>query len=176
MTVIFADGAGAAVIGPSDDDAHRILSTHLHVDGNHAEDLWCEFPSSKQSPRLTAEAVAEGRHYPRMQGRTVFRHAIQRMPEAVHEALRANGLQLSDLDLLVPHQANLRIVQGVQQALGLTDERIVVNIDRYGNTTSASIPLALDEARKQGRARPGHLICLTAFGSGFTWGSALLRL
>jgi len=177
MTVIFADGAGAAVLGPVDGDHDRrgVLSTHLHVDGDHAENLWCEFPSSKQSPRLTQEAVAEGRHYPRMNGRIVFKHAIQRMPEAVHEALTANALSLSDLDLLVPHQANLRIIQGVQSVLELPDDQVVINIRRFGNTTSASIPLALDEARRAGRVPPGALVCLVAFGSGFTWGSALLR-
>ncbi len=176
MSVIFADGAGAAVIGPSNDTARGILSTHLHVDGDHAEDLWCEFPSSKQPPRPTDEPITGRRHYPRMQGRIVFKHAIQRMPEAVHEALHANRLSLSDLDLLVPHQANLRIIQGVQSALELPDDKVAVNIDRYGNTTSASIPLALDEARRSGRLRQNALVCLVAFGSGFTWGSALLRL
>jgi len=176
MSVIFADGAGAAVIGPSDDPARGILSTHIHVDGDHSQDLWCEFPSSKQSPRLTEDAVQNGRHYPRMQGRVVFKHAIQRMPEAVHEALHANKLHLSDLDLLVPHQANLRIIQGVQSALELPVDKVAINIERYGNTTSASIPLALDEARRSGRVKERSLVCLVAFGSGFTWGSALLRL
>ena len=175
MTVIFADGAGAAVIGPSDDE-HRILSTHLHVDGEHAEDLWCEFPSSRESPRLTPAALTEGRHYPRMNGKIVFKHAVSRMQEAVNEALAANQVTLADVDLLVPHQANLRIIENVREALELPAEKLVTNIERYGNTTGASIPLALDECRREGRAKSGDLLCLVAFGSGFTWGSALLRL
>ncbi len=176
MTVIFADGAGAAVVGPSDDQAHAILSTHLHVDGTHAEDLWCEFPSSRHSPRLTKEILDEGRHYPRMNGRVVFKHAVSRMQEAVNEALDANGVTLADLTLLVPHQANLRIIHNVRDALKLPEAKVVTNIERYGNTTSASIPLALDECRKEGRLPAGSLVCLVAFGSGFTWGSALIRL
>jgi 3-oxoacyl-[acyl-carrier-protein] synthase-3 len=176
MTVIFADGAGAAVVGPATDERSLILSTHLHVDGAHAEDLWCEFPSSAHAPRLTPEVLAEGRHYPRMNGRVVFKHAVQRMDEAVREATRANGVTIDELDLLVPHQANLRIIESVRAALKLDPNKVVVNIDRYGNTTGASIPLALDESRRQGRARTGDLVCLAAFGSGFTWGAALVRL
>ncbi|HZS38982.1 MAG TPA: beta-ketoacyl-ACP synthase III [Polyangia bacterium] len=177
MTVIFADGAGAAVIGPAADDSPgRILSTHLHTDGEHAEELWCEFPSSLSHPRLTEEAIAAGRHYPRMVGRVVFRHAAQRMPEAVREALDANGHSIDDLALLVPHQANRRIIELVQRSLGLPDEKVALNVDRYGNTTGATIPIALDEARRSGRVKAGDLVCLTAFGAGFTWGACLLRL
>jgi len=175
MTVIFADGAGAAVVGPTDGES-RILSTHLHVDGEHAEDLWCEFPSSRSSPRLTQAVLAEGRHYPRMTGRVVFKHAVSRMDEAVREACAANGVEVADLDLLVPHQANLRIIESVRHALALPTEKVVVNIDRYGNTTGASIPLALDESRREGRIKTGDLVCLAAFGSGFTWGASLIRL
>jgi 3-oxoacyl-[acyl-carrier-protein] synthase-3 len=176
MTVIFADGAGAAVVGPSDDPRRMILSSHLHADGTHAEDLWCEFPSSRHWPRLTAEAMAEGRHYPRMNGRLVFRHAAQRMAEVTREAMHANGRSLDELALLVPHQANLRILERVRDLLRLPDEKVAVNIDRYGNTTGASIPLALDENRRTGRVRPGDLVCLVAFGAGFTWGATLLTL
>jgi 3-oxoacyl-[acyl-carrier-protein] synthase-3 len=177
VTVIFADGAGAAVLGPAAEDSpSRILSTHLHSDGAHAEELWCEFPSSKAHPRLTERAISEGRHYPRMVGRVVFRHAVQRMQEAVHEALEANGYTLADLRLLVPHQANLRIIQLVQQQLGLPDERVAVNVQRYGNTTGATIAIALDEVRREGRVKAGELVCLTAFGAGFTWGATLLRI
>jgi 3-oxoacyl-[acyl-carrier-protein] synthase-3 len=175
MTVIFADGAGAAVVGPADGES-RILSSHLHVDGQHAEDLWCEFPSSRSSPRLTPAVIAEGRHYPRMNGRVVFKHAVSRMEEAVREACAANGVEVGQIDLLVPHQANLRIIESVRSALKLPAEKVVVNIDRYGNTTGASIPLALDESRRAGVVKPGDLVCLAAFGSGFTWGATLLRL
>jgi 3-oxoacyl-[acyl-carrier-protein] synthase-3 len=176
MAVIFADGAGAALVGPSQDSRRMLLSTHLHSDGRFAEELWCEYPSSRVAPRLSLDAVAAGQHYPRMNGRLVFRHAVQRMPEAVHEALAFNGMRVADLDLLVPHQANLRILEHVQRTLGLPDDKLCVNIDRLGNTTSASIPLALDEAVRARRIGPGSLVCLTAFGAGFTWGASLLRL
>jgi 3-oxoacyl-[acyl-carrier-protein] synthase-3 len=176
MTVIFADGAGAAVVGPASDERSLILSTHLHVDGAHAQHLWCEFPSSRAMPRLTPSALAEGRHYPRMNGRVVFKHAVLRMEQAVREACTANGISVEALDLLVPHQANLRIVESVRSSLALPPEKVAVNVDRYGNTTSASIPLALDESLRSGRVRAGDCVCLAAFGSGFTWGSALLRL
>ncbi len=177
MTVIFADGAGAAVLGAVDDDSpSKILSTHLHSDGEHAEELWCEFPSSRAHPRLSAATLGEGRHYPRMNGRVVFRHAAQRMPEAVREALAANGYGVADLRLLVPHQANLRIIELVQKTLGLSDEQVAVNIEKYGNTTGATIPIALDEWRRAGRVKAGDLVCLTAFGAGFSWGACLLRL
>lgn len=176
MTVIFADGAGAAVVGPAEDEKRLILSTHFHVDGEHAADLWCEFPSSRESPRISADTLASGRHYPRMNGRVVFKHAVSRMQEAVREALTANGATVGELDLLVPHQANLRIIENVREALGVPREKVAVNIQKYGNTTGASIPLALDESRREGRVQPGGLVCLVAFGSGFTWGSALLRM
>jgi 3-oxoacyl-[acyl-carrier-protein] synthase-3 len=174
MTVIFADGAGAAVLGPGEGEA-GILGVELHVDGSHAEDLWCEFPSSRSAPRLTQAAIEEGRHYPRMNGKVVFKQAVLRMPEAVREILAATGHRLDELDLLVPHQANLRIIHAVREALQLSEDKVVVNIDRYGNTTAASIPLALDEARQAGRVPSGALVGLVAFGAGFTWGAALVR-
>jgi 3-oxoacyl-[acyl-carrier-protein] synthase-3 len=175
MTVIFADGAGAAVVGPAQDGS-MILSTRLYTDGEHVEDLWCEFPSSKSAPRLTPEAVAEGRHYPRMNGRVVFKHAAQRITDAVQAELERNHVSVEELALLVPHQANLRILEKVRDSLGLPPEKVMVNLDRYGNTTAASIPLALDEARKHGRVKAGELVCLAAFGAGFAWGATLLRL
>jgi 3-oxoacyl-[acyl-carrier-protein] synthase-3 len=174
MTVIFADGAGAAVVGRSDKPG--VLAARLHSDGKHAEDLWCEFPSSKHGPRLTAEAMAAGRHYPRMQGRMVFRHAVQRMPEVVREVCAAANVALSEIDFVVPHQANLRIIENVRETLGLPTEKVIVNVDRFGNTTAASIPLALDQARKAGRVPDGALVCLTAFGAGFGWGAVLVRI
>jgi 3-oxoacyl-[acyl-carrier-protein] synthase-3 len=165
------------VIGPAAEDSpSQILSTHLHSDGEHAEELWCEFPSSRSHPRLDEAALAAGRHYPRMVGRVVFRHAAQRMPEAVREALEANGHTLEELALLVPHQANLRIIELVRKSLDLPHEKVAINGDRYGNTTAATIPIALDEARRSGRVKAGDLVCLVAFGAGFTWGATLLRL
>lgn len=175
MAVLFGDGAGAAVLQATDEPGRGVLSTHLHADGRHAEILWGEFQSSKHHPRITPEVMAEGRHYPTMEGREVFKHAVTRMPEVVREALEANGLDTEDIDLLVPHQANLRISQMVQRRLELPDEKVVNNIDRYGNTTAATIPIALAEAVRAGRLEAGDLLCMVAFGSGFTWASALVR-
>lgn len=175
IAVLFGDGAGAAVLTATDEPGRGVLSTHLHADGRYAEMLWAEFESSKANPRISAEDIEAGRHYPRMEGKEVFKHAVSRMPEAVDEALAANGLSAEDIDLLVPHQANLRITQMVQRRLGLPDEKVVSNIERYGNTTAGTIPIALAEAVREGRLARGDLLCLVAFGSGFTWGSALIR-
>jgi 3-oxoacyl-[acyl-carrier-protein] synthase-3 len=175
MTVIFADGAGAAVLG-GDDGERGVLRTILHADGSHASDLRCELPSSKASPRITVEGILEGRHYPRMNGRVVFRHAVERMTEVAREVLAADGLSIDDVDLVVPHQANLRIIDNVREALGVPSEKVFTNVERYGNTTGASIPLALDEARRMGRAPDGALALLLAFGAGFQWGASLVRL
>lgn len=175
LAVLFGDGAGAAVLTAGEDEDRGVLSTHLHADGRHAELLWAEFASSKHHPRISEETIREARHFPTMQGREVFKHAVVRMPEVVEEALSANGLGTDDLDLLIPHQANLRITQMVQRRLALPKEKVVSNIDRYGNTTAATIPIAISESVRDDRLHPGDLLCLVAFGSGFTWGSALVR-
>jgi 3-oxoacyl-[acyl-carrier-protein] synthase-3 len=175
MAILFGDGAGAALLGAYEGEDRGILSAHLHADGRHARSLWCEVSSSKKHPRISSEDVEEGRIYPRMEGREVFKHAIARMPEAAHEALDANGLTVEEVDLLIAHQANARITEGVRRKLGIPEERMYNNISRYGNTTGASIPIALAEAVRQDRLSPGDLLCLVAFGSGFTWGSALAR-
>jgi 3-oxoacyl-[acyl-carrier-protein] synthase-3 len=175
MAVLFGDGAGAAVLRGSEDTDRGVLSTHLHSQGEHAEILWCDASASYRHPRITAEDLEEGRHYPRMEGKEVFKHAVQRMPEVVGEALDANGLTASDIDLLIPHQANLRISQMVQRRLGLRDDQVFNNIQRYGNTTAATIPIALAEAVRQERLHPGDLLCFCAFGSGLTWASALVH-
>jgi len=175
MAILFGDGAGATVLTTSEDGGRGVLSTHLHADGRYAEMLWAEFESSVHHPRITSEIIESGRHYPSMDGKEVFKHAVVRMPEVVEEALAANGLTAGDLDLLVPHQANLRITQMVQRRLGLSDAQVVSNIHKYGNTTAATIPIALAEAVAEGRLKKGDLVCLVAFGSGFTWGAALVR-
>jgi 3-oxoacyl-[acyl-carrier-protein] synthase-3 len=175
VSILFGDGAGAAVIGPAADPGRGILSCHLYGDGANAEDLWVESPASRYSPRLSAADLETGKHFASMNGRQVFKHAVTRMPEVVLEALAMNGLGIDDLDMLVSHQANLRIIELVQKNLGLPDEKLHNNIDRYGNTTAATIPLCLDEALKLEKIRPGDLVCLVAFGAGFTWASALLR-
>ncbi|MBP6630673.1 MAG: ketoacyl-ACP synthase III [Kofleriaceae bacterium] len=174
VAVLFGDGAGCAVVGRGDDD-HRILSTHLHADGKEAEILWVEFPASRNHPRITAEAMAEGKHYPRMVGKKVFKHAVTRMPAAIMEGMVTNQLKLDDIDMVIPHQANLRINQMVAQMIGLPPERMHNNIQKYGNTTAASIPICMNEAIELGKIKPGNLVCLVAFGAGLTWGSAFLR-
>jgi len=175
MAVLFGDGAGAAVLQATEEPDRGVLSTHIHADGRHAEILWADASSSARHPRISAQDLAEGRQYPRMEGREVFKHAVSRMPEAVMESLEANGLTTADIDLLIPHQANLRISQMVQRRLDLADDRVFNNIQRYGNTTAATIPIALAEAVREGRLERGDLLCLTAFGSGFTWGASLVR-
>ncbi|MBA3658956.1 MAG: ketoacyl-ACP synthase III [Gemmatimonadales bacterium] len=173
--VIFADGAGAAVLGPSPADGPGLLAFDLHADGQHAEKLWVDSPGSKYHPRITAEHLEQGRQFLAMDGKEVFRHAVARMPESVRAVLTKIGCTLDELSLLVPHQANLRISEMMQRELGLDDERVYNNIDRYGNTTAATIPIALDECVRGGRVRSGDLIVVTAFGSGFLWGSAAIR-
>jgi 3-oxoacyl-[acyl-carrier-protein] synthase-3 len=174
VSVIFGDGAGAAVVGPAD-PSEGILSSHLHSEGKYAKELMLEAPASIESPRISHEMLDAGRHYPKMNGRYVFTHAVRRFPEVIREALAANGLGIADLSLVIPHQANLRITQAVAAALGVQGDKVYSNIEKYGNTTAASIPIALDECLEQGRIRPGDLVCLAAFGSGFTWAASLLR-
>ena len=175
VSVIFGDGAGAAVLSASEDNERGILSTHLHADGEFAEELTVKEPGSNKKARLTHEMLEDGSIYPYMNGSLVFKHAVQRFPEVIMEALQTNGLQPSDIDMLIPHQANLRITQFVQQKMGLPPEKVFSNIERYGNTTAASVPIALSEAVQEGKIKDGDLVCLAAFGSGFTWASALMR-
>lgn len=177
VAVIFGDGAGAVVVGPEPDPRRGILSTHLHADGRFAEKLWLESPASRLRPRLTEEMISgpEARIFPKMEGRYVFRHAVNRFPEVIREALDANGLAPRDISLLIPHQANLRISQMVALGLELSEQQVFNNIDRYGNTTGGSIPIALYEALEAKRVRAGDVLCLAAFGAGFTWASALIR-
>ena len=174
VAVLFGDGAGAAVVGPSDDE-HRILDTKLHADGSHYDILMVEAPASRRNPRLTHEMLDEGRHFPTMDGRAVFKQAVERLPEVIAEVIAPHGLGIADIDLLVPHQANLRINEMAAKRLGLGPDRVFNNIDRYGNTTAASIPIALCEARERGMVRPGSRVVLAAFGAGLTWGATLLR-
>ncbi len=193
VSVIFGDGAGAVVLQPTTDDNKGILSTHLHSDGANAEILamfnpgthanyWAngnpvaDFNEGEMGDMFMSHAMIDkAQNFPNMDGPSVFKVAIEKFPEVVLEALNANGLQTSDLRLLIPHQANLRIAQFVQKKLQLTDEQVYNNIQKYGNTTAASVPIALCEAWEQGKIKDGDLVCLAAFGSGFTWGSALIR-
>lgn len=175
VTVLFGDGAGAVVVGRATDEEHVILSTHIHADGSEAEILWTEYPASARHPRITAEAMAERKHYPVMNGKRVFKHAVTRMPAAIMEGMVTNQLKLTDIDMIIPHQANLRINQMVGQMIGLPPEKMHNNIQKYGNTTAASIPICMHEAIELGKIKPGNLVCLVAFGAGLTWGSAFLR-
>jgi 3-oxoacyl-[acyl-carrier-protein] synthase-3 len=176
VTVLFGDGAGAVVVGRATDDQHLILSTHLHADGTEAEILWTESPASRNHPRITDEDMAAAKHYPHMQGKKVFKHAVTRMPQALMEGMMANGIKgIGELDMVIPHQANLRINQMVAKMIGLPDDKMHNNIQKYGNTTAASIPLCMHEAIELGKIKPGHLVALIAFGAGLTWGSAFLR-
>lgn len=191
VSVIFGDGAGAVVLQPTDDANRGILSTHLHSDGTEAEILamynpgthanyWKEGLASFNDAELgdmfmSHEMIDKAQIFPYMDGPAVFKTAVVRFPEVILEALSHNGLTPADLKLLVPHQTNLRISQFVQQKLKLRDDQVFNNIQKYGNTTAASVPIALCEAWELGHVQQGDLVCLAAFGSGFTWASALLR-
>lgn len=175
VTVLFGDGAGAVVIGEATGQS-RIISTHLHADGVFAKDLWVKAPGMAYAgERNSHEYLDAGDQYPRMNGKAVFMHASRKMPEVVNEALKANGLGIMDIDLFVFHQANLRINEMVARQLGIPEDRMFNTIERFGNTTAATIPLGLDEAVKCGKLRPGMLVASAAFGSGFTWASAIYR-
>ena len=192
VSVIFGDGAGAVVLQPTEKENEGILSTHLHSDGEFAEILaiynpgthanhWtseklADFDEAEVGEMFMSHAMLDkAQIFPNMDGPAVFKKAIVKFPEVIIESLKANGYTPKDINLLVPHQANLRIAQFVQQQLGLREDQVYNNIQRYGNTTAASIPIALCEAWQEGKVKPGDLVCLAAFGSGFTWASALLR-
>jgi 3-oxoacyl-[acyl-carrier-protein] synthase-3 len=193
VAVIFGDGAGAAVIQPADNNEEGILNTVLHSDGTYAEELALINPGTHGGYHgnmddfgypdnvefgerfITQKMWDEKMFYPHMNGQLVFKTAIQKFPEVINEGLTKAGLTKKDIDMFIPHQANLRISQFVQHKLGLRDDQVWNNIQKYGNTTAATIPIALSEALEAGKIKKGDLICLAAFGSGFTWGSALIR-
>lgn len=177
VSVIFGDGAGAAVISRSDDESGGILSTHLHSEGKHKNELSLKGPSTQYwVPAMIEEYPFEDApYYPYMNGSFVFKHAVTRFSEVIVEGLKANNMDISDIDMLIPHQANLRISQFIQKKMGLSDDQVFNNIQKYGNTTAASIPIALTEAWDKGKIQDGDLVVLAAFGSGFTWGSAIIR-
>lgn len=175
MAVIFGDGAGAVVLHRCEQPQKGILSTHLHADGTYAEELMCQHPGTQRKQRITPEMLTDGSLLPYMNGNMVFKHAVVNFEAVIREALEANQLQPDDIDLLIPHQANLRISQYIQKQFGFPDEKVFNNIQKYGNTTAASIPIALSEAWEQGLVSNGKLVCMAAFGSGFTWSSALVR-
>ncbi len=176
VAVLFGDGAACAILGPTDDPNRGVMDVEIHADGVGAEELWIEAPCSNHMPRITHEMIDDGRVWPKMNGKQVFRWATSKMPEVALSVLNRNGVTIDNLDLLVPHQANKRINELVTHKLGLPPEKVVHNIQKYGNTTAASIPLALSEAVSEGRAKEGSLILFAAFGAGFTWGAGLVRL
>ena len=178
VTVLFGDGAGAIVVEANRDaqDTGEILEIRLHAQGKHAKQLWIESPGSGNKPRLSTELVEQKSHFPKMNGRFVFKHAVRRMPEVLHETLSAASLKLEEIDLFLFHQANLRINEAVAEHLGIPPEKCPHNIDRYGNCSAASIPMLLDECLRDGRAKAGDLVSMTSFGSGFSWTSSVARL
>jgi len=192
VSVIFGDGGGAVLLQPTVEEGKGILSTHLHADGDFAEKLAYINPGAHGGVHLGTEGFGypdqeyggafftkkmfeDENYYPNMDGQMVFKFAVTKFPEVINEALKANDFTPADLDMFIPHQANLRISQLVQRILRLPDEKVWNNIQRYGNTTAASIPIALCEAYEAGAVKEGDLVCLAAFGSGFTWASALIR-
>lgn len=179
VSVIFGDGAGAAVLSREEDNSKGILSTHLHSEGQHAEELIVKAPG--MGGRWVTDILADKdpendeSYLPYMNGQFVFKNAVVRFAEVINEGLQANNLEVSDIDMLIPHQANLRISQFIQQKFKLTDDQVYNNIQKYGNTTAASIPIALTEAWEQGKIKSGDTVVLAAFGSGFTWGSVIIK-
>jgi 3-oxoacyl-[acyl-carrier-protein] synthase-3 len=180
ITVLFGDGAGAVILEAVGVEEARseshLLSTHVYTDGAHASELWVPAVGTAYDEEIVDQRMLDrGDQYPKMNGRQVFVNAVKRMPEAVETALEHNGYQVDDVDLFVFHQANLRINEAVAHKLGAPEGNVFNTIEKYANTTAATIPIGLDEAVKAGRLEPGMLVAMAAFGSGFTWGSALLR-
>ena len=178
VSVIFGDGAGAAVLSREEDLSKGILSTHLHAEGEHAEELILKAPGMGGrwvTDILADHDVSDDSYFPYMNGQLVFKNAVVRFAEVINEGLEANNLQISDIDMLIPHQANLRISQFIQKKFELADHQVFNNIQHYGNTTAASIPIALTEAWEQGKIKEGAIVVLAAFGSGFSWGSVIIK-
>ena len=172
VAVLFGDGAGAVLVGEAQGDA-GIRTVELHADGAGARDLWVEAPASMYMPRIDQAMFDEGRHYPRMNGKQVFRWATEKMPEVARSVLDRAGMTIADIDLFVPHQANMRINQMVAARLGIADDKVVHNIQRYGNTTAATIPIGISESWREGKIQPGSRVLMAAFGAGFTWAGAV---
>lgn len=178
VSVIFGDGAGAVMLSREEDTTKGVLSTHLHSEGQHAKELAVLAPG--MGGRWITDIIADNNpddesYFPHMNGQFVFKNAVVRFSEVINEGLQANNLQVSDIDMLIPHQANLRISQFIQQKFNLLDDQVFNNIQKYGNTTAASIPIALSEAWEQGKIKEGDTVVLAAFGSGFTWASAIIK-
>jgi len=175
VAVLFGDGAGAVVLGPATAEGQGLLATDLGCDGTYADELAITMGSSVPPTYVTADKLATGEQFPKMNGKLVFKQAVTTMPITLGKSLKQAGVHAHDLDLFIAHQANLRICEFVQKTLELSDDKIYNNIHKYGNTTAASIPIALDECVRSGRLKRGQLLAVAAFGAGFTWGSAIIR-
>lgn len=175
VAVLFGDGAGAVVMAPTENEDEGVLDFTLHAEGEHYDKLWIPAPYGFVRGRITPEMIERAEHYPKMDGRAVFKHAVPRFCECIDEVLAKTGYKIEDVDLFIPHQANERITRMVAARMGLPDEKVVSNIDRYGNTTAATIPICICEGRQDGRLKKDSLLLAAAFGSGFTWGSFLIR-
>ena len=174
--VLFGDGSGAICLEATvDENGSRVLSHRLHADGRYAEELSVLRPGARMRPWISKEMIDDGSVFVQMNGREVFKHAVTKFPAVIEEVLESEGYTAAQVDMVIPHQANERITEAVRKRLGLPPEKVYRNIAKYGNTTAASIPIALSEAVKQGQVKRGDLVCLAAFGSGFTWGASLLR-
>jgi 3-oxoacyl-[acyl-carrier-protein] synthase-3 len=176
VAVLFGDGAGCAIVSRATDPNQGIKALQIHSDGVGARDLMVEYPSSRRIPRITKEQLDEGLHYPKMIGKQVFRWAVEKMPEVAQKVMDDAKLNVDDLDLFVPHQANMRINQMVGMKLNIPQEKIVHNIEKYGNTTAATIPIGLSEAWREGRCKRGSNVLMAAFGAGYTWGGCVITL
>jgi len=178
IAILLGDGAGAAVVGPSNDPEQGIVSTILHADGSEAKSLYTAAPGSASGKMCTLDKddIDAGRTHFRMDGRVVFENGVGRMSEAVFESFKVNGVTFDDVDMLIPHQANLRMLEAIIEKVGVPASKVFVNVEKYGNMASACLPIALDETRKQGKVNSGDLVLLVAFGSGFVWASALMRM
>lgn len=176
VAVIFGDGAAAVCVERMETDTNSgVLASALHADGSLAESLMTYAPASRENPRIDDAMLREGKHYPTMDGKSIFKHAVRRLPEVAMEVLEKAGIGLTDVDLFIPHQANLRINQAFAKALDLPESKVYNNIQQYGNTTAASIPLALDEAIEKGRVGAGSTVMFIGLGAGVTWGAVLYR-
>jgi 3-oxoacyl-[acyl-carrier-protein] synthase-3 len=175
MAVLFGDGAGAAILTSVENQDRGVITSKLHADGVYAKKLWGEWPTIIHHPRIAPEMLESDRIYPKMEGRYVFKHAVTRFPEVIHEALNDAGISIEEVDLVIPHQANLRITEAVAQRLGIGMDKMYSNIHKFGNTTAATIPICLSEAYEEGRIKEGTMLALASFGSGFTWASSLVK-
>ena len=172
--IIFGDGAAACLLSRTNEDK-GILSSHLHTDGRFIDELSSPYPSSRQKPIISEENIKNRQHHIHMNGREVFKHAVKRFPQVIVEGLEFNNLSINDIGIVIPHQANFRITQAVQKQLGVSDDKIFSNIHKYGNTTAASVGIALSEALEEGKIKKDDIVILVAFGAGFYWGSVVIK-